>query len=65
MEIPIGYIGAIKHLKILKQPLVGDVIETKLDTLHAIGNATVVEGKIYLQKDLIASCELTIFVQQS
>lgn len=64
-EIPIGYIGAIKHLKILKQPLVGDRIETKLDALHAIGNATVVEGKIYLQKDLIASCELTIFVQQS
>lgn len=64
-EIPIGYIGAVKNVKIFCLPAVGDEIQTELLTVHKIGDATIVEGKIFSRKDLIASCELTIFAQQT
>jgi len=61
-KVPIGYIGAVKNVSIRQVPKVGSYLETELKTLHHIGNANVVEGKIFLHKELIASCELTIFV---
>ncbi len=63
--VPVGYIGALKNVSILKQVHVGDTIETELSTLHTIGNASIVLGKIFFQKELIATCELTIFVQEN
>ena len=64
-DIPVGYIGAIKHVKITQLPKVNDTIHTFIETKNKIGNASIVEGKIFLQKNCIASCELTIFVQQN
>ena len=64
-DIPVGYIGAIKHVKISQLPKVNDTIHTFIETKNKIGNASIVEGKIFLQKNCIASCELTIFVQQN
>ncbi len=61
-KVPVGYIGAVKNISIKQVPPVGSYLETELKTLHQIGNANIVEGKIFLDKDLIASCELTIFV---
>jgi 3-hydroxyacyl-[acyl-carrier-protein] dehydratase len=61
---PIGYIGAIKNVSIIKCPKTNSFIETELNTLHQIGNATIVQGKIFFEKEVIASCELTIFVSQ-
>ena len=63
--IPIGYIGAVKNVKIIKLARTGDEITTELLTLNKIGDASIVEGKIFLQKELIGYCELTIFVQQT
>ena len=61
-DVPKGYIGAMKHIVINKLPRVGSTIETTLETLHQIANATIVQAKIFLEKELIASGELTIFV---
>jgi 3-hydroxymyristoyl/3-hydroxydecanoyl-(acyl carrier protein) dehydratase len=61
---PIGYIGAVKNVSIVKCPQVHSFIETEITTLHQIGNATIVQGKIFFEKEVIASCELTIFVSQ-
>lgn len=62
-EIPIGYIGAVKNVSILKQPAVGNEISTELLSKHKIGKASIVDAKIFFQKELLGSCELTIFVQ--
>mgnify|MGYP000926596639 CR=1 FL=1 len=64
-EVPIGYIGALKNVQVWHRAQIGDTIETELETLHTIGNATIVSGKIFFQKELFASCELTIFVQEN
>lgn len=63
LPIPIGYIGAVKNVRISRLPATGDEIRTELLTLNRIGNASIVEGKIFLDKELLGSCELTIFVQ--
>lgn len=61
----LGFIGAIKELKIYKLPKAGDVIVTNITVTHEILNATVVEGKIHLFDQLIAECELRIFLENT
>jgi len=56
-----GYIGAVKNVEVLYLPKIGDTIETVLIQKNKIGNAAIVDGKIFLDNELIASCELTIF----
>lgn len=63
-EVPVGYIGAIKNVLIHRLPMVGETLQTELNTKFNVGQATIVEGKIFSDKESIASCELTIFVNQ-
>jgi len=60
--VPIGYIGAVKNVLIHRLPKAGDQLHTELVTMNQIGNASIVKGTIFLEKEIIASCELTIFV---
>lgn len=64
-DIPIGYIGAVKKVVIKRLPVPGDELQTEIHISNRFGNASIAEGQIFLQKELIASCELTIFVQQT
>ncbi len=59
--VPVGYIGAVKNTEIYYLPKIGETIQTEIRTKNKIGNASIVEGKIFLDKQLIACCELTIF----
>lgn len=61
-EVPVGYIGAVKHVEIAELPKVGAHLHTFIETKNRIGNASIVAGKIYSENRLVASCELTIFV---
>lgn len=61
-EVPVGYIGAVKHVEIVQLPKVGEQLHTFMETKNRIGNASIVAGKIYSENRLVASCELTIFV---
>ncbi|MBP6624834.1 MAG: 3-hydroxyacyl-ACP dehydratase [Chitinophagaceae bacterium] len=60
--VPIGYIGAVKHVQIFKRPKVGDLIETHLELKNKIGAASIMSGKIFFKNEIIATSELTIFV---
>ena len=59
--VPLGYIGAVKNTIIHSLPQIGDTIQTEIKSKNKIGNASIVEGKIFLRNQLISSCELTIF----
>ncbi len=59
-----GFIGAIRELKIFKLPKSGDEIRTTVTVTHEILNATVVAGQIILHDELIAECELRIFLEK-
>ena len=65
LEPPIGYIGAIKNLKIVKLPKVGDYIETTLSVENQVFDITMVKGLVKLKGEVIASCHMKIFVQDS
>lgn len=60
--VPIGYIGAVKHVQIIKRPKVGDLINTYLELKTKIGAASIMSGKIIFNNEIIATSELTIFV---
>ncbi len=61
-EPPIGFIGGIRNLKIHAFPKVGDEITTTVTVEHEVFDATVVQGKVYLATQLMAECELKIFL---
>jgi 3-hydroxyacyl-[acyl-carrier-protein] dehydratase len=59
----LGFIGAIKDLEIKKLPAPGDEIYTTVTVTHEIFNASVVTGSVKLNDEIIASCELRIFLE--
>lgn len=63
LPVQLGFIGALKDLKIHALPQVNDEIETTITILHQIMGATVVGGKTTCNGALIAECEMKIFLQ--
>jgi 3-hydroxyacyl-[acyl-carrier-protein] dehydratase len=61
-EPPVGFIGGIKNLQVYSFPHAGDEIVTEITVEHQVFDATVANGKIFLNEKLLAECELTIFV---
>ena len=61
-KAPLGFIGGIRNLKISEFPKAGQEITTRISILHEIFDATVVQGEVFLFDQLIASCELKIFL---
>lgn len=60
--VPVGFIGAVQQLKINRLPLVGEVLDTRIIIKNQVFNATIVDGTIAINGDVIASCEMRIFV---
>jgi predicted hotdog family 3-hydroxylacyl-ACP dehydratase len=62
-EIPsLGYIGAVKNFEIFSLPKVNDKLITEIKILEKIFDVTVIEGKIFRHEELVASCEMKIFI---
>jgi 3-hydroxymyristoyl/3-hydroxydecanoyl-(acyl carrier protein) dehydratase len=61
-KAPLGFIGGIKNLKILAFPKAGQEIITRVTVMHQVFDATIVQGEVFLEDRLIASCELKIFL---
>lgn len=59
---PVGYIGAIKKLTIVGLPTSGQVLQTAVRPLHRLDHASIVSAECRMGGQVLASCELTIFV---
>lgn len=59
---PLGFLGAVKKLLIHRLPKVGEKIETTIFLKHVIMKANIVEAQVLCEKELLASCELSIFI---
>jgi predicted hotdog family 3-hydroxylacyl-ACP dehydratase len=59
---PIGYIGAIQHLRVTSLPIVGEVLRTSVTIQNQIFNATQIRGEVRRGDDVLASCEMKIFI---
>lgn len=62
VSVPIGYIGAIKNLEIIRLPEVNDELETEITIKNQIFNVTIISGRVKCKKLIIAQCEMKIFI---
>ncbi len=60
-----GFIGAVKKFEVYSLPKIDDIIETKLNIVAEVLNASIVEGKVYCNDKLIAKAELKIFLLEN
>lgn len=60
-----GFIGAVKDFKVFALPKVGDELLTEIYIENQIFDVTVVTGKVWCNGQLLASCEMKIFLQDT
>jgi 3-hydroxyacyl-[acyl-carrier-protein] dehydratase len=61
--IPIGYIAAVKDLKIYALPKQNTIIATSVKIINKVLDVTVVEGRVEQDGNLLCSCEMRIFAK--
>ncbi|MDH4088964.1 MAG: 3-hydroxyacyl-ACP dehydratase [Cyclobacteriaceae bacterium] len=61
--IPIGYIAAVKNLRIEKLPGQNSVITTSVKVINQVLDITMIQGKIEQNGKLLCSCEMRIFAK--
>lgn len=60
--ISVGYIGAIKNLLINGFPKINDELVTEIIMENQIFDVSVISGKIKCNEQVIAQCEMKIFI---
>jgi 3-hydroxyacyl-[acyl-carrier-protein] dehydratase len=63
LPIPIGFIAAVKDLKIKALPKENSTITTSVKVVNKVLDITVVHGKVEQQGELLCSCEMRIFAK--
>jgi predicted hotdog family 3-hydroxylacyl-ACP dehydratase len=63
IPIPIGYIAAVKDLKIRALPKQNTQITTSVKVTNKVLDVTVVEGRVEQAGNLLCSCEMRIFAK--
>jgi len=63
IPIPIGYIAAVKDLKIQALPRQNSRISTTVTITNKVLDVTVVEGRVEQEGNLLCSCEMRIFAK--
>jgi predicted hotdog family 3-hydroxylacyl-ACP dehydratase len=62
-KIPqIGYIGDVKNLEIAFLPETNSILETEIEIKNQIFDITVIEGRVKCNDQLVARCEMKIFI---
>lgn len=63
IPIPIGYIAAIKDLKVIRLPLVNSTITTSVKVVNKVLDITVVQGEVTQGDKTLCTCEMRIFAK--
>lgn len=58
--IQLGFIGAIRNLRIERLPLVGEVIETTITTVEEVFGMTLVTARVAVEGATVATSEMKI-----
>lgn len=61
--IPLGFIGAVKNLKVYSLPVVGDELITDVKIEHEVFDITMISSRIKCNDALVAECEMKIYLQ--
>lgn len=62
--VPVGYIGAVNNLQIFSLPKTGDELITEITIENQIFDVTLISGKITCNQQLIAQCNMKIFISK-
>ena len=60
--IKIGFIGMIKKMDLFCNPLVGETLDTTVVIIEEIFNSTLVETTVKVGDEMIATCEMKIYL---
>ena len=60
--VAVGYIGAVSNFEIFDLPETGDEIETEIRVENQIFDVTVLSGKVWRNGNLLAQCEMKLFI---
>jgi predicted hotdog family 3-hydroxylacyl-ACP dehydratase len=60
--VAVGYIGAVSNFEIFDLPKAGDEIETEIRVENQIFDVTVLSGKVWYNKKILAQCEMKLFI---
>lgn len=63
LPVPIGYIAAIKDLKIFNLPAENSTITTTVTIKNQVLDITLVEGEVKQNNEILCRCEMRIFVK--
>jgi predicted hotdog family 3-hydroxylacyl-ACP dehydratase len=63
--VAVGYIGAIKNLEIFALPKIQDELITEVIIEDQVFDITIITGKCWCNKILMAQCEMKIFMGNS
>ncbi len=63
-EVPVGFIAAIKNLTINYMPVIGDVIETRVEVLEEIFDITLIKGESFVGEKRVVECEMKIVLKK-
>ncbi len=61
-KVRIGFIGAIKNLKIHFLPKTKTVIHTEITNDYNLGDVSIISGKVICDDKIAAECEMKIFL---
>lgn len=64
-KVPVGFIASIKDLKIFQLPKVGDEIITEVVVTNQVMEVSIVKGIVFLNGEVLAECEMRIFIKTS
>jgi hypothetical protein len=62
--VAVGYIGAVSSFEIFDLPKVDDEIITEITVENQIFDITVLSGRVWLNKNLLAKCEMKLFISK-
>ena len=63
-KVPVGFIASIKDLVIHQLPAEGDELVTEVTVGNQVMAVSIIHGSVYCNGNLLASCEMRIFVKQ-
>jgi predicted hotdog family 3-hydroxylacyl-ACP dehydratase len=64
VEVPVGFITAIKDFKIYHYPRVGQTMYTETVQINEVMNFTIVRGRVYVEEVLMAEAEVRVFINK-
>ena len=64
IPVPIGFIAAVKDLKIYSTPPQDSTISTNVKVTNNVMDVTIVEGVVKLQDEVICTCEMRILIKR-